>query len=143
MNIKKIAITAIFLLLSFSVNAENASNWLKPFSSWGNELGSTLYIDNVSQNGLIKGSYINMAQGTHCKNKTYPVTGWVYGDEVTFSVKWENPAESCQSVTGWTGYYSEGKITTKWFLAYGKMIEKGKDVFTQIFPIINKSLIQK
>jgi hypothetical protein len=138
MNIRQITISIIFSLISISANA---SDWLKPFSSWGNEVGSTLYVESVGQDGKIAGYYINEAPSTHCKNKPYPVTGWVYGANVTFSVKWENSAESCQSVTGWTGYYSGGKITTKWYLAYGETFMNGQDVFKPISPKIKKSLI--
>jgi len=107
---------------------------LRALSAWTNQSGSTLYIDAVAPSGQLTGSYINRAQGFGCQNTAYPVTGWVYGTAITFTVLWENAVESCNSITSWTGFYFQGTITTLWQLVINgstspQQIAQGSDVF--------------
>lgn len=107
---------------------------LRALSAWTNQSGSTLYIDSVAPSGQLTGSYINRAQGFGCQNTAYPVTGWVYGTAITFTVLWENAVESCNSITSWTGFYFQGAITTLWQLVMNGststgQIVQGSDVF--------------
>ncbi len=103
-------------------------------TAWTNQSGSTLYIESVNPTGQITGHYINRAQGYGCQNTPYPATGWIYGTAITFTVKWENAVESCNSVTSWTGFYYQGAITTLWQLVINGSTSKdqiiqGEDIF--------------
>ncbi len=117
MKTKYAIITSIFTLISFSVYAgENDPVSLEALSAWTNQSGSTLYIDAIDSNGLLKGTYINRASGYGCQNISYPVTGWVYGTTITFNTLWESTTESCSSITAWTGFLYQGQINTLWQL---------------------------
>ena len=109
-------------------------------SAWTNQRGSTLYIESITTQGLIAGNYINRAAGFHCQNSPYPVTGWVLQgtNTITFSVKWENAAENCQSQTAWIGFLSPDckKLNTSWELVRNgttdpSQILKGADEFNR------------
>lgn len=104
-------------------------------NGWVNQSGSVMNF-TVAPDGSISGSYINNAAGTGCQGTSYPLNGWVYGNNIAWSVSWTNPAASCNSVTAWAGYYdpSSSAIVTDWALAYqtgsGGAIQTGSDVFT-------------
>jgi hypothetical protein len=125
---------------------------LTAMSAWVNQEGSTLYINGISAQGELTGTYINRAAGYGCQNSPYPVNGWVYGTAISFSTKWQNSVESCNSITSWSGFYTnvggQGKITTLWQLVINgtsspSQIIKGQDVFSQTSAIENKSLSLK
>ena len=114
-------------------------------SGWTNQNGSTLYIDNVASNGLLTGTYINRAQGYGCQNIAYPITGWVYGNAITFTTIWQSTTESCNSITAWTGFLYQGQIQTLWQLVINgssntKQILQGTDTFTWQASKTHKSL---
>lgn len=140
-------ICAIFLFTSNNAFADTASKpSIQALSAWTNQSGSTLYIDAVSPNGQITGHYINRAQGYNCQNISYPVTGWVYGTAITFTTLWQSTAESCNSITSWTGFYYNGQISTLWQLVINSstntnQIIQGSDVFTPNVLRDKKSLL--
>ena len=116
-------------------------------SIWTNQRGSTLYLDAITANGQITGHYINRAQGTFCQNVSFPLVGWVYGNGITFTVKWQNPIESCNSITSWTGFLNQGNINTLWQLVVNgststQQIMQGSDIFTPLQSLTRKSLTQ-
>ena len=103
--------------------------------AWTNQSGSTLHIEVISPGGMITGHYINRAAGFGCQNTAYPVTGWLNGTAVTFSVTWINSTQSCNSVTGWTGSFDPSftTLTTNWVIARNGSTElrTGQSVFTR------------
>ena len=106
-------------------------------STWINQRGSTLTIESISLNGLLTGIYINNAIGYGCQKTPYPVTGWVSGTAITFTTQWTNVAESCHSITAWTGFLYENQITTLWQLVNDgstntSQIAAGEDVYKLI-----------
>ena len=149
MKIKHTIITIIMLFLSFTVVAkESGSSSLTALSAWTNQSGSTLYINTIDSSGLLTGTFINRAAGYGCQNISYPVTGWVYGTAITFTTIWKSTTESCNSITAWTGFYYQGKITTVWQLTINNstsmsQIIQGKDVFKPSSSTTKKSLIMK
>lgn len=104
-------------------------------TGWVNQSGSVMNF-SVSTDGQITGTYVNNAAGTGCQGTPYPLTGWVYGNNIAWSVAWTNATANCNSVTAWGGYYDPGtnSLQTSWVLAYqgtsGGGIEQGTDVFT-------------
>lgn len=141
------------VVLLFAANICMAANpaaapTLQAISAWTNQSGSTLYIDAIDPAGKITGHYINRAPGYSCQNISYPVTGWVYGTAVTFTTIWESAAESCNSITSWTGFLNaQGQIATLWQLVIGgststSQIIQGSDVFTYGSKVNKKSLLK-
>jgi len=135
------------IVFAFSITGYvSASDSLQALSAWTNQSGSILYIESVSKNGQIEGKYINHAQGYGCQNIAYPVTGWVYGTAITFTVDWKSTIESCNSITSWTGFLYQGQIQTLWQLVINgssstSQILKGSDTFTPSTMKSHKSLI--
>jgi len=143
---KKLIVT--FLFLAGLTSIAQAGNLLQAGSAWTNQSGSTLYIRSISPNGLLTGAYINRAAGYQCQNTPYPVTGWVYGTAITFTTKWKNSTESCNSITAWTGFLYQGQIKTLWQLVINgssstRQIIQGSDTFTPASAKANKSLLMK
>jgi hypothetical protein len=145
MNRKLFGWSVVVLLACCSVCAAQESAWM-------NERGSTLYIEDVDSEGRIAGFYINRASGFNCIGTPYPVTGWVLEgtNTVTFTVKWENTVENCQSLTSWTGFFSsDGQtMTTLWQLVPNgatnpSQILTGSDSFTRVALKKLDSLMQK
>ena len=144
-------IIAVIITLLFSLSASAGSSQpasLQALSAWTNQSGSTLYIDSIGSNGLLTGTYINRAAGYGCQNISYPVTGWVYGTAITFTTLWQSTTESCNSITAWSGFYYQGKISTLWQLTINgststSQIVQGSDTFSQSTAVQNKSLIME
>mgnify|MGYP006099868329 CR=1 FL=1 len=117
-------------------------------SAWDNQSGSILTINSISSTGLITGTYTNSASGYGCQNIAYPVTGWAYGTAISFNAIWQNASESCNSITAWTGFLYQEKISTLWSLTINgssstAQIIRGNDTFKQVRKVVNKSLILK
>lgn len=145
-------IGALLLIVSTCAVAEQPTTpALQSLSAWTNQSGSTLYLDAIDPNtGKITGHYINRATGYGCQNISYPVTGWVYGTAITFTTNWESSTESCNSITSWTGFYSQkqNQILTLWQLvengsASTSQIVQGHDEFSPNGKNTKKSLINK
>ena len=136
----------IFILFLSSSSYADQSTSIPVPSVWENQSGSTLQIDSIGNDGLITGSYINRASGYSCQNISYPVTGWAYGTALTFNTLWESVSESCNSITAWAGFLSQGQISTLWNLTINgststSQIVQGSDIFKQIQVVSNKSLL--
>jgi hypothetical protein len=138
---------AIFLFISNVALADTNDNLsAKALSAWTNQSGSTLSIDTVNPNGQLTGHYVNREAGYGCQNISYPVTGWIYNNSITFTTIWKSSTESCSSITSWTGFYYQGKISTLWQLVVNgstntSQILQGTDVFTPSATLEKKSLL--
>lgn len=141
-----------FIVFLFSIVIPVASadkgNELQALSAWTNQSGSTLFIDSISANGQLTGTYVNRAPGYQCQNSPYPVTGWVYGTAITFTTIWKNSSESCNSITAWTGFYYQGQIKTLWQLVINgstntNQIIQGEDTFSPATARSYNSLLSK
>ena len=112
-------------------------------AAWTNQSGSTLHIEAVSPGGMITGHYINRAAGFSCQNTAYPVTGWLNGTAITFSVTWTNSTQSCNSVTGWIGSFDPSftTLSTNWVIAANgsQELRTGQSVFTRTAPPQSRS----
>jgi hypothetical protein len=139
------ALFAVLLVAISSIACAGTVERVQSLSAWTNQSGSTLYIDSIGSNGLLKGTYINRAQGYGCQNVAYPVTGWVYGTAITFTTLWQSAVESCNSITAWTGFLYQGQIHTLWQLVINgssstKQIMQGADIFSFQASQTRKSL---
>jgi Avidin family len=127
-----ILMTIVILPLASGTELEGT---LSAQSIWTNAEGSILFIDKIDESTKkITGHYINKAEGYPCQGTPYPLTGWVFGGNITFSVKWQNETESCQALTTWIGFIEDNKIITSWQFVNQTMHElseivKGEDDF--------------
>ena len=86
-------------------------------SIWINGKGSELIIDSFdAETNMIKGTYINTAEGFPCQNIEYPLSGWLYNSIISFSVIWKSSEESCDALTTWIGYIKDDTLITSWQL---------------------------
>lgn len=142
------AFLIVATLVSMAAHARDlARAAIQASSAWTNQRGSTLYIDSVAPNGQLTGHYINRAQGFNCQNIAYPVVGWIYQNAITFTTIWQNPVESCNSITSWTGFYDNGQISTLWQLVVNgssstNQILQGSDTFNPSSKVERKTLLQ-
>jgi hypothetical protein len=137
----------MFVLAFAGAAAGQTATQMTALSAWTNQSGSTLYIDAVDPTGKVTGHYINRAAGYGCQNIAYPVTGWIYGSAITFTVKWQSSTESCNSITAWTGFLYNGKISTLWQLVINgststTQILQGSDVFSPSAVMSHPSLVK-
>tara|TARA_R110002072_G_scaffold101710_2_gene224052 strand:- start:316 stop:723 length:408 start_codon:yes stop_codon:yes gene_type:complete len=104
-------------------------------SVWDNQSGSVLHIDDVREDGHFHGRYVNNAAGYACQGAEYRVTGDVFETLIAFSVVWRAEAETCRTITSWTGEVTGDTITTEWSLVrlgddgFGRY--SGESVFTR------------
>jgi hypothetical protein len=125
-------------LLMGSSAASHSQSTLASGSSWVNELGSILTINNIASNGQMTGTYVTKVG---CSAGTQqPMIGWYYsgssgGGAITFSVYWNG----CGSVTSWSGQYntSNGTFKALWYLTLAGQpvwngVNAGSDTFTPI-----------
>ena len=129
LKVKAKVLFGLFLVTGY------AAAQLEPGSTWWNQSGSMLTIEHIGSDGKITGTYTNGNTNFNCVGTPYPVTGWVSGNVITFTVSWNNRHESCGSLTAWTGFYEDGKITALWQLvregtAATDKIYRGEAVFT-------------
>jgi len=111
----RVAIAAAIMLGAALMPAQ-AQTKLTAGSSWVNQLGSVLTINDIASNGLMTGTYVT---NVGCDaGQPQPMTGWYYGGgtggAITFSVNWQG----CNTVTSWSGQYnySNGQFQTLWYL---------------------------
>ena len=145
MRLLRVLFVACALAVSFAAVAP--AQELTAGSVWVNQRGSLLDIQQIRPDSSFTGTYINKAAGYRCQNTPYPVIGWVIGSAITFSVRWSNSHENCNSVTAWSGFLFGGQIQTKWNLAISgssdpSQIVSGADVFTPVSVMERQSLVE-
>ncbi|MEE2567717.1 avidin/streptavidin family protein [Hyphobacterium marinum] len=118
--------TAAALALAFVGIEAAAAQGLPATSVWENQSGSVLYIDDVRENGHFHGRYVNNAAGYACQGVEYRVVGDVFDPLIAFSVVWRAEAETCHTITSWTGEVDGGTIRTEWSL-----VREGEDGFAR------------
>ena len=124
-----VILPTIALLLSLPAQAQN----LSALTVWQNRSGSTFSLDtHNSQTGPITGTYINQSTGYSCIGTPYPAVGWYLNGAITWSVIWNNNYQNCNSVTAWSGFYSNNTLTTRWVLSTQTTNIAGDDVFTGV-----------
>jgi len=109
--VRKIFISLALLLLACSADAKDSTPDVS--GVWVNERGSAVTFTN--NNGLLSG-YYNTQLGNPDPASRFPLTGFIEGDQVTFTVNFKGYG----SLTSWTGQISEDEtgpyIRTLWHL---------------------------
>lgn len=109
----------IALLACLITTPAVAQKSLQPNTTWVNQRGSQLTISTINPDGSFVGTYVNRDLKYMCRDVPYGVSGWVYGDEIGFQVRWSRPSgPNCASIASWTGFLAQGVIRTRWELVY-------------------------
>lgn len=85
-------------------------------SVWENQSGSMLYLDTIDSEGGMTGRYVNGAAGYRCQGIEYPVSAQLFDPLISFRVIWIAEAETCHTLTNWTGVIDGDVIDTEWSL---------------------------
>ena len=94
-----------------------------PQTRWVNDHGSELFIESVGPDGRLAGTYSSSAPNFQCRNIAFPLTGWLDGERVAYTVQWKNDKVNCNQITSWTGFAHGGRIFVEWSLVYFDTIE--------------------
>lgn len=113
-----IAIAAVF-----AVAATADAQAPAPQTRWVNDHGSELFIDSIGPDGRLSGAYSSSAPNFLCRNMAFPLTGWVDGERLAYTVQWKNAGANCNQITSWTGFARNGRIFVEWTLVYFDAIE--------------------
>lgn len=103
--------------------------------NWASDDGAAITVKVNTSNNTFSGTYTN-TKLPECKSLSFPVTGWINGDTLTFTAVATSGPASCQGLTAWTGSYmpSAHDIYTEFDKVVYKRGEKnnvtsGKTVF--------------
>jgi hypothetical protein len=108
---------------------------LAPGTTWVNDHGSTLTITGVGPDGRLTGTYSNSQQDYPCRNIAFPLTGWIDGRFIAYSMRAKTATVDCGTITSWTGILDDGKLYAEWSLASidprtkKPMLDRGRDVY--------------
>ena len=104
-------LTTAILLTACTAGAQDTAAAVT--GEWANERGSSVTF--VETDGVLSG-YYNTQLGNPDPSSRFPLTGFIEGDQVTFTVNFKGYG----SLTSWTGQISEDKdgpfIRTLWHL---------------------------
>ncbi len=105
----------------------------QPNATWTNQHGSSLTIQAIAPDGSFTGSFLNRSPGP-CGNQRFPVSGWIDGQKVSFTVRWANASADCEAITSWTGYRGRSGVLARWlFVHFNRngtpILTSGTDIF--------------
>jgi Avidin family len=104
MRARRLALTLALLALSVAAEAQS----LAPQTTWVND-HAQLVIQSVDSQGQLAGTYTNHGAGFGCAGNAFPVTGWIDGDLISFTVHRQEPA-NCTTIQAWTGFVRDGQL---------------------------------
>jgi hypothetical protein len=93
-------------LLALPIAAHSQS--LLPQTTWAND-HARFTIQSIDSEGKLTGTYENIGPNFSCAGQVFPVTGWVDGEKISYSVRRKNPG-NCTPVEAWTGFVREGEL---------------------------------
>ncbi|GEP53705.1 avidin/streptavidin family protein [Reyranella soli] len=111
MILKRFACSLSLLALPFGAGAQS----LAPQTTWVND-HAKLVIQSVDGGGQLAGTYTNYDAGFGCAGRPFPVTGWIDGDLISFTVHRTDPA-NCTIIQAWTGFVRDGQLLVEYLAA--------------------------
>lgn len=104
MTLKRFAGSLALLCLPLAAEAQS----LAPQTTWVND-HAQFVIQSVDGQGQLAGTYTNYGAGFGCAGRAFPVTGWIDGDTISFTVHRTDPA-NCTTIQAWTGFVRDGQL---------------------------------
>ena len=104
MTLERFACSVVLLCLPSAAQAQS----LAPQTTWVND-HAQLAIQSVDADGKLAGTYTNHGAGFGCAGRAFPVTGWIDGDTISFTVHRKDPA-NCTTLQAWTGLVRDGQL---------------------------------
>jgi hypothetical protein len=96
---------------------------------WAND-HARFVIQSVDRDGKLTGTYENLGSRFSCAGLVYPVTGWIDGDRITYSVLRRDP-RNCTAAQAWTGYVRGGELVVQFVAVFWNgtenVIQNGTD----------------
>lgn len=126
---------ALFICAAAAMPVAAGAQPLAPQTRWVNNHGSELVIESIASDGRLTGTYSSSAPGYKCRGIAFPVTGWVDGDRIAYTMRARNGSADCGTMTSWTGYLHGGRLYAEWSLAYFNAeanrptLDRGTDVY--------------
>ena len=112
---RQIALCAVLAVLPGMAAAQTAS----PSSPivWAND-HARFVIQSVGPDGRLTGTYEN-GGSIVCTGMVYPVTGWIDGNRISFTVLRKDP-RGCGDMQAWTGFFSAGELVVQYLDVFAK-----------------------
>ena len=109
--LRRFACCLILLCLPFAANAQS----LAPQTTWVND-DAQFAIQSVDAQGRLAGTHTNHGAGFGCAGKAFPVTGWIDGEMISFTVHRKEPV-NCTTIQAWTGFVHDGQLLVDYLAA--------------------------
>lgn len=107
---------AVTVAVSAAPGAAGAQSFT-PQTAWANDHGSTLTIREIGADGRLSGTYSFNIPGYACRNIDFPLTGWVDGDRIAYTMRAKTASADCGFVVSWTAVIREGRLEAEWVRA--------------------------
>lgn len=111
MMLKRFACSLALLCLPFAAEAQSLASQ----TTWVND-HAKLVIQSVDGAGQLSGTYTNYGANFGCAGRPFPVTGWIDGDLVSFTVHRKDPG-NCTTIQSWTGFVRDGQLLVEYLAA--------------------------
>lgn len=108
MTLKRFACGLTLLCLPFAAEAQSLASQ----TTWVND-HAKLVIQSVDGAGQVAGTYTNYGAGFGCAGQAFPITGWIDGDLISFTVHRKDPG-NCTPVQAWTGFVRDGQLLVEY-----------------------------
>jgi avidin family protein len=108
MTARRLALALTLLALPTAATAQSPA----PQTTWAND-HAQFVIQSIDADGRLAGTYTNHGAGFGCAGRAFPVTGWIDGDMVSFTVHRKEPA-NCTTIQAWTGFVREGQLLVEY-----------------------------
>lgn len=111
----QIGLCVVLAMLPTASGAQTAS----PSSPmvWAND-HARFVIQSVAPDGRLTGTYEN-ASNFACGGTVYPVTGWIDGNRISYTVLRKNP-RGCGAMQTWTGFFNAGELVVQYLDVFSK-----------------------
>lgn len=108
MMARRLALALALLALPTAASAQS----LAPQTTWAND-HAQFVIQSVDADGRLAGTYTNHGAGFGCAGRAFPVTGWIDGDMISFTVHRQQPA-NCTTIQAWTGFVRDSQLLVEY-----------------------------
>jgi hypothetical protein len=112
------ALCAVLAMLPSMSGAQTASTSMPIV--WAND-HARFVIESVGPDGKLTGTYQN-GSTILCAGMVYPVTGWIDGNRISYTVLRKDP-RGCGNLQTWTGFFSGAELVVQYLDVFSKGAE--------------------